>query len=98
MIVAHILTPNTSIIILYSTQFPCDGNRFLCNEAYRNLRETSDRLCKEHGLSIIENRKEKTEHEHLQMEQAGMPTRYNIARQAIDEAVSLSLNMEEFAA
>ena len=30
------------------------------------------------------------------MEKAGMPTRYNVARQAIDEAVSLSLNIEEF--
>ena len=30
------------------------------------------------------------------MEKAGMPTRYNVARQTIDEAVSLSLNIEEF--
>ena len=30
------------------------------------------------------------------MEHAGMPTRYNVARQAIDEAVALSLTLEEF--
>ena len=30
------------------------------------------------------------------MEKAGMPTRYNVARQAIDEAIALSLNIDEF--
>lgn len=29
-------------------------------------------------------------------EKAGMPTRYNVARQALDEAISVSANMEEF--
>ncbi len=30
------------------------------------------------------------------MEKAGMPTRYNVARQAIDESLALSLTIEEF--
>ena len=32
------------------------------------------------------------------MEQAGMPTRYNVAREAIDEAIRTSLNIHEFQA
>ena len=51
----------------------------------------------EHGLSVIENPKGKRVSTYVyKMEHAGMPTRYNVARQAIDEAVALSLNIEEF--
>ena len=32
------------------------------------------------------------------MERAGMPTRYNVARQSIDEAIALSFTLEEFKA
>ena len=61
------------------------------------MRETSDRLCMEHGLSIVEEPKGKGVRQYLyNMEKAGMPTRYNVARQAIDESIALSLNLEEF--
>lgn len=37
-----------------------DGKRFHSTaESYRKMKETSDRLCKEHGLSIVENSKGK---------------------------------------
>ena len=48
-------------------------------------------------MSIVENPKGRGVNQYVyKMEKAGMPTRYNVARQAIDEAVSLSLNIEEF--
>jgi hypothetical protein len=99
IVATHLNTKHFHNHFVFNSVSFCDGNRFhFCNEAYRNLRETSDRLCKEHGLSIIENPEGKRLNMNIyKMEQAGMPTRYNIARQAIDEAVSLSLNMEEFA-
>ena len=57
----------------------------------------SDRICLEHGLSIIEEPKGRGVSQYLyKMEKAGMMTRYNVARQAIDEAVALSVTMEEF--
>ena len=69
----------------------------MCTQAYRDLREASDQLCREHGLSIVENPKGKAVSQYLyKMEKAGMPTRYNVARQAIDEAIALSVNMDEF--
>ena len=84
-------------IVINSVSFR-DGLKFHdCKDTYRQLREASDRICLEHGLSIVENPKGKGVNQYVyKMEKAGMPTRYNVARQAIDEAVFLSLNIEEF--
>ena len=99
MVVAtHVNTKCThNHIVINSVSFR-DGLKFHdCNETYRQLREASDRICLERGLSIVENPKGKGVSQYVyKMEKAGMPTRYNVARQAIDEAVSLSLNIEEF--
>lgn len=84
-------------IVINSISFK-DGLRFHnTGEVYKNLREASDRLCSEYNLSVVENPKGKRIPMNLyKMEQAGMPTRYNVARQAIDEAISVSVNMREF--
>ena len=84
-------------IVINSVSF-IDGLKFhSCRENTRLLRDTSDRICLEHGLSVIENPKGKRVSTYVyKMEHAGMPTRYNVARQAIDESVALSLNIEEF--
>ena len=84
-------------IVINSVSFR-DGLKFHdCKDTYRQLREASDRICLERGLSIVENPKGKGVNQYVyKLEKAGMPTRYNVARQAIDEAVSLSLNIEEF--
>lgn len=75
-----------------------DGKRYHdCRETYQRMREVSDRICRERGLSTIDKPRGKGVNQYLyKMEQAGMPTRHNVARQAIDEAVALSVNMEEF--
>ena len=84
-------------IVINSVSFR-DGKKFhMCTQAYRDLREVSDRLCREHGLSIVENPRGRAVSQYLyKMEKAGMMTRYNVARQAIDESIALSINMEEF--
>ena len=86
-------------IVINSVSFR-DGMKFHdCRDTYRLLRETSDRICLERGLSIVENPKGKGVSQYVyKMEKAGMPTRYNVARQAIDESVALSLTIEEFKA
>jgi len=75
-----------------------DGKRFRDNRiTYRIMRETSDRICIEHNLSVVENPHRGKEPTNLyRAEKAGMPTRYNVARAAIDEAISKSCNMREF--
>ena len=99
MVVAtHINTKCThNHIVINSVSFK-DGLKFHdCKDTYRQLKEASDRICLERGLSVVENPKGKGVNQYVyKMEKAGMPTRYNVARQAIDEAVSLSLNIEEF--
>ena len=84
-------------IVINSVSF-IDGLKFNgCKANTRLLRDTSDRICLEHGLSVINEPKGRRVGTYLyKMEHAGMPTRYNVARQAIDEAVALSLTLEEF--
>ena len=86
-----------SHIVINSVSFR-DGKKFHdCRDTYKHLRETSDRICLEHGLSIVDTPRGRGIGQYVyKMEQAGMPTRYNVARQAIDEAVSLSLDIDEF--
>ena len=77
-----------------------DGKRFHSTaDSYRVMKETSDRLCREHGLSIVEEAKGRGKSYHqYQMEAAGMPTRYNAARRALDEAMARSCNLQELKA
>ena len=86
-------------LVINSISFK-DGKRFHgCRETTGMLREMSDRICQEHGLSVIKNPKGQRVNTYLyKMERAGMPTRYNVARQSIDEAIALSLTIEEFKA
>lgn len=77
-----------------------DGRRYHdSREAYALLRHTSDKICLEHGLTVIDNPKGKGVNKYLyRMEREGQMTRYNVARKAIDEAIALSLDLDEFKA
>ncbi len=76
-----------------------DGKKYHdCKETYQLLRKTSDRICREYGLSVVERPASKgISHNLYKAEQSGIPTRYNVAKAAIDEAISKSCNMREFA-
>ncbi len=84
--------------IINSVSF-VDGRKFNDNlKAYRNLKEASDRICKEKELSVIENPKGRTPRSLYFAEKRGEPTRYNLMREAIDDAISMSTNREMFTA
>lgn len=76
-----------------------DGKKYHgCRDTYAKIREISDQICREQGLSIVD-KPHRNEREEIWIAHAsaeGMPTRYNLAREAIDEAISKSLNMIEF--
>ena len=98
VIATHVNTACThNHFVINSISFR-DGKRYHdCKDTYRLMRETSDRICLDHGLSIVEQPKGRGVRQYLyNLEKAGMPTRYNVARQAIDESIALSLNIEEF--
>ena len=69
-----------------------------CNETYRMMREASDRLCQEYGLSVIKNpQRGKTRHiGEIKAEQEGRLTKRDIIRRDMDIAIKHCLRMQEF--
>ena len=75
-----------------------DGYKFYNSKAdYRQMREVSDRLCREHGLSVIEEVKGKGKNHALYAaEQNGKPTHAQMIRGDVDRAIAASLTRQEF--
>ena len=75
-----------------------DGKHYYDNKAnLRLLRQRSDELCREYALSVIEHPSGKKKPYALyQAEKNGMPTRDNVARQAVDEVISKSFTLKDF--
>jgi len=85
-------------LVVNSVSF-ADGKKLNNNYAmyFNNLRAESDRLCCEHGLSVIENPGRTSGSRWLQQaEKRGEPTMYNIIRSDIDNAVLQSMTMKQF--
>ena len=75
-----------------------DGKHYHDNKAnLRLLRQRSDELCREYALSVIEHPSGKKKPYALyQAEKNGLPTRDNVARQAVDDAISKSFTLKDF--
>ena len=76
-----------------------DGLRFHCNaREYRRLRAKSDRLCAEHGLSVIQDPKHGKAKHHAEWaaEREGKPTWRAIVKQDVDEAVDKAATDKQF--
>jgi flagellar biosynthesis/type III secretory pathway chaperone len=70
-----------------------DGKRYNdCKATYREYREMSDRICREQGLSVINDPSlTHTPRSIYIAEKDGKPTLYNIIRADVDEAISHSV-------
>ncbi|MCI7680256.1 MAG: relaxase/mobilization nuclease domain-containing protein [Clostridiales bacterium] len=76
-----------------------DGKKFNDDyQAYRMLREASDQICQEYGLSIVENPRGKTSRALYFAEKNGEMTKYSLMREAIDKAISMSMTEKMFRA
>lgn len=75
-----------------------DGKHYHDNKAtLRLLRQRSDELCREYELSVIEHPSgRKKPYALYQAEKQGLPTRDNVARQAVDEAIAKSFTLKDF--
>ena len=75
-----------------------DGKHYHDNKAnLRLLRQRSDELCREYALSVIEHPSDRKKPYALyKAEKQGRPTRDNVARQAVDEAISKSYTLKDF--
>lgn len=83
--------------VINSVSF-ADGKRYYDNKAsYSLMRQTSDRLCREHQLSVIENPKGKGKHyAEWKAEYEGRPTIRSIVRQEVDEIIRDSYTFKTF--
>ncbi len=69
-----------------------------CNATYKRMRDTSDRLCRECGLSVIEN-PGKDRHKHIaevHAEQKGIPTMRDQIRADIDAVAKQEFIIKNF--
>ena len=75
-----------------------DGHKFhRTKRDYYKMREVSDRLCKEHGLSVIRSPKDKgMNYAEWRAEEQGVPTLRGSIRAAIDIAIKCSSTKQEF--
>lgn len=75
-----------------------DGKRYYDNKAtYKTMREVSDRLCKEHSLSVILNPKSKGKHyAEWEAEQKHRPTWRSMIAVDVDKAISQSRTFTQF--
>jgi pyruvate dehydrogenase E2 component (dihydrolipoamide acetyltransferase) len=72
-----------------------DGKRYYDNTAtYALMRKTSDRLCREHALSVIDNpQRGKSKHyAEWKAEQEGKPTWRGLIREDVDQAIAAAMS------
>lgn len=75
-----------------------DGYKYNdCKESYRRMREVSDRLCKEHNLSVIKYPQgKKKNYLEWSAEKNGKPTYASMVKADIDRAILASTTMRDF--
>ena len=72
-----------------------DGKKYNYSKAEQHrLREVSDRLCREYGLSVIKNARRAPSRPVWQDEQNGKSTRYNIYREDVRDAINGSRTVD----
>lgn len=71
-----------------------DGRR--CRQKqWTELSKLSDEICKEHQLNIVERHGKGLPQPLAKAEKEGAPTRLNIAKEALDDALAVSCNLRE---
>lgn len=84
--------------VLNSVSF-IDGYRYNdCKATYQKMRDTSDRLCKEYNLSVIEDpkRKQSKHYAEWKAENDGVLTARGMIKNDIDEAIATSISDKQF--
>lgn len=97
VVVTHLNTDNLhNHFVLNAVSFK-DGKKFVNSRAdYRKMRETSDRLVRELGLSVVESGGRGRHYAEWQSERQGKPTVRGFIRADIDRAVAAATTEREF--
>lgn len=98
VVTTHLNTKHLHCHFVINSVSFADGKRLQNKEkSWYYFRHVADEICLEHKLSIVENPELHKSPAYLtKKDEAGMPTRYNNARQAIDEAIAMSRNLRQF--
>ncbi len=98
VVCTHLNTEHCHNHIVVNSVSYRDGKRYNdCKETYREIREASDRLCKEYQLSVIRNPKSKGKHyAQWSAEKNGKPTYRSLTQQDIDRAIAASVTEQQF--
>lgn len=74
-----------------------DGKKYnYSNSEIQRMRDTSDKLCREYGLSVVDKPRKAPSRPVWLDEKAGKPTRYNVYREDIGNAIYGSNNLKQF--
>ena len=88
LVTVHLNTDNVHCHFVVNPVSFKDGGKYnFSKRELKRLRDTSDRLCREHGLSVVEHPHKAPSRQVWLDEQAGKPTRYNIYRVDIQKAI-----------
>jgi len=104
--------PDHEVLIATHLNTDCCHNHFVINSVglngkrlgsrwsdYQRLRDASDALCREHGLTVVQRQPNgKTPRNIYLAEQRGDPTKHNVMREDIDDAIGQSRSFEQMAA
>lgn len=84
--------------VLNSVSYLHGGKFNACRESYAKMRAASDRLCKEHGLSIITEHKAYYPKHYAEWDaqEKGQPTWRSAIREDVDKAVMASMSFQAF--
>ena len=95
VVTTHLNTQHLHCHFVINSVSFVDGKR--CQDtSWFKFRHIADNLCKAYKLNIIENPQRNPDSQYLtKKEQSGMPTRYSVAREALDEAISMSTSQKQ---
>lgn len=97
LVATHLNTKTIHNHFVLSSVNMWTGKKYNCNEKeYYRLRNVSDELCRENYLTVIKNPGGKTPRKLYFAEKNGEPTKYNIYRKAIDDAIRISISDKQF--
>ena len=98
VVTTHLNTKHLHCHFVINSVSFVDGKRLKDKEkSWYYFRHIADEICLEHKLSIVEKPELHRSPAYLTMkDEAGMPTRYNNAKKAIDEAIAMSRNLRQF--
>ncbi len=98
VVTTHLNTKHLHCHFVINSVSFADGKRLQNKEkSWYYFRHIADEICLSHNLSIVKNPELHQSPKYLtKKDEAGMPTQYNNARKAIDEAIAMSHNLKQF--